>query len=116
MLKYKGGKILIDDNLHYTSYDIPIIVAIIAETKEQAISYFKRMIGTDNIQCNTQKGNNTIYTSPMLSVKYIEQYTFSCLGRRYNYCYCTQDVYESEWYKNCISPCEIGDTFNRIIY
>lgn len=115
MLKCKGGKILMNDEIICVSWDIPIRIAVIAETKEQAVSYFKRMIGAESIQCNTQKGNNIIYTSPMLSVEYIEQYSYSCMGKRYNYFYCTKDVCDSDWYETCVAPYQIRDMFVRIV-
>lgn len=65
MLKNNGEKILVNDQMICVSWDIPIRIAVIAETKEQAVSYFKRMIGAESMQCNTQKGNNIIYTSPI---------------------------------------------------
>ena len=72
------------------------------------------MVGTDSIKYNTQHGSNIIYESPMLSVEYVEKGSFS-IGKRYNYCYCTKDVCESEWYKTCIAPCQVRDVFIRII-
>lgn len=104
-----------NDDLIYMSWNIPIRIAVIAETKEQAISYFEHMIGFNGIQCNAQKDNNIIYISPMMMVEYINQCYDNILGERYNYCYCTKDVYESEWYKKCIEPCAIRDVFCRII-
>lgn len=115
MLKNNGEKILVNDQMICVSWDIPIRIAVIAETKEQAVSYFKRMIGDESIQCNTRKSNNVIYTSPMLAVDYIEQYSYSCVGKRYNYFYCTKDVCDSDWYETCVAPCQIRDMFVRIV-
>lgn len=115
MLKNNGEKILINDQMICVSWDIPIRIAVIAETKEQAVSYFKRMIGDESIQCNTRKSNNVIYTSPMLAVDYIKQYSYSCRGKRYNYFYCTKDVCDSDWYETCVAPCQIRDMFVRIV-
>lgn len=75
-------------------------IAIITETKSEAIEFYNKLVNKD---IPLDKSDALIDVTPIYIVYWIGKNTFGC-GSRINYVYATKDTINTEWFRAVIQP------------
>jgi hypothetical protein len=87
-------------NKALTKSQCKLKIAIITETKSEAIKFYNKLVDKD---IPLDKSNTLIDVTPIYIVYWIGKNTSGC-GSRINYVYTTKDAIDTEWFRTVIEP------------